>query len=108
MNNQRTKLFTIPRTAFRIDTFRSGGHGGQNQNKRDTGVRITHIDSKQSAESRKYKSQAQNKKAAFRKLAERMKPWIKLKAAGIIDAVEKAMAPENIKTEYWDGSKWYE
>lgn len=61
---------------FKIDTFRAGGKGGQRQNKVETGVRITHIESGISAESRIHASQLQNRKAAFIKLAERMKPWI--------------------------------
>lgn len=28
---------------FRVDTFRAGGPGGQAQNKRETGVRLTDI-----------------------------------------------------------------
>ncbi len=49
-------LLTLTKKDFRVDTFRSGGKGGQNQNKRDTGVRITHIKSGISAEGRSERS----------------------------------------------------
>ncbi len=57
------------REDFRVDTFRSGGKGGQHQNKTDSGVRITHIESGLFAECREHSSQFTNKKIAFNKLA---------------------------------------
>jgi peptide chain release factor 1 len=57
---------------FRVDTFRSGGNGGQHQNTTDSGVRITHIETGISAESRQFKSQYQNKEMAFKLLAKRL------------------------------------
>ena len=41
----RELLFSVTKKDLRIDTFRAGGKGGQNQNKRNTGVRVTHPDS---------------------------------------------------------------
>lgn len=65
-------IFHAERKDFKIDTFRSGGNGGQHQNKTDSGVRITHIESGLSAECRETKSQAQNKKIAFRRLCKKL------------------------------------
>ena len=65
-NNIMKKTYT--KKDFKIDTFRCGGPGGQNQNKRDTGVRITHLETGLVAESREHRTQLQNKKAAFEKL----------------------------------------
>ena len=65
----RELIFSARRKDFRIDTFRSGGKGGQHQNKTDSGVRITHFDTGLSAESRSSRSQPKNRKTAFRKLA---------------------------------------
>lgn len=64
------------RKDFRVDTFCSGGPGGQNQNKRKTGVRITHIPSGLSSESREQRSQGQNKKTAFSRLAAQVVAWV--------------------------------
>jgi len=39
----KERLFSLTPKNFRVDTSRSGGPGGQNQNKRDTGVWIVHL-----------------------------------------------------------------
>lgn len=53
--------------------FNTGGPGGQNQNKKQKGIRITHIPTGLSSECRELKSQAQNKKRAFLKLGQLIK-----------------------------------
>ena len=53
-------LFTIRKKDFEIQTFRSGGKGGQHQNKTDSGVRIIHKASGAVGESRNDKSQHRN------------------------------------------------
>lgn len=68
---------TVRKTDLKIDFFRAGGPGGQNQNKRDSACRITHIPTGLSAESRVHKQQAKNKEAAFRKLADKLVPLMK-------------------------------
>jgi peptide chain release factor 2 len=45
---------------LRRDTFRSGGPGGQHQNKTESGVRYTHIPTGVAAESRTERSQVKN------------------------------------------------
>jgi protein subunit release factor B len=98
----------------RVDTFRSGGKGGQNQNKRETGVRITHPPSGAVGESREERSQLQNKRIAFRRMAESMKfsLWLKrqLGQEDLIRAqVERDMWPVNLKTELrGEDGKWAE
>lgn len=65
----REKVLSVTLADCRVDTFRSGGKGGQNQNKRETGVRIVHEPSGAVGESREERSQLQNKKTAFRRMA---------------------------------------
>lgn len=62
-------LFSVTLADCEVQTFRAGGAGGQNQNKRDTGVRIIHPPSGARGESREERSQLANKKLAFRRMA---------------------------------------
>ena len=52
----------------RIESFHSGGKGGQNVNKVSTGIRATHLPTGITVTSTKERSQFQNKQDAMRKL----------------------------------------
>ncbi len=53
---------------LRRDTFRSGGPGGQHQNKTESGVRYTHMPTGIAAESRSQRSQHKNDEMALKML----------------------------------------
>lgn len=94
-----------------VQTFRSGGPGGQNQNKRDTGVRIIHKASGARGESREQRSQLQNKRSAFIRMTEtpKFKTWLKIQLGHVEMAevnVDRDMWPVNIKTEVFENGAW--
>lgn len=63
-------MFSVTMKDCELQTFRCGGKGGQNQNKRDTGVRIIHHPSGARGEARDERSQLQNKRLAFKRMAD--------------------------------------
>jgi peptide chain release factor 2 len=62
----------IPPNEFKVDTFRSGGKGGQNVNKVETAVRITHIPTGLVVASQAQRSQHQNRATAMTLLLSRI------------------------------------
>ena len=62
----------IPPDEFKVDTFRSGGKGGQNVNKVETAVRITHLPTGLVVASQAQRSQHQNRATAMNLLLSRI------------------------------------
>ena len=104
-------IFSITKNDFEVQTFRSGGKGGQNQNKVESGVRIIHRDSGCVSEAREQRDQLQNKRIAFKRLIEQpqFKTWFKIEAAKrmmggerlrqINKEVDEMMQEKNLKIE---------
>jgi protein subunit release factor A len=82
----------------RVQTFRAGGSGGQNQNVRDTGVRIIHAPSGAVGEARDSRHQKQNKRSAFRRMAEskEFQTWARRQL--LPDDLPQAQSFERIRT----------
>lgn len=117
----RELLLSVSAKDCTRQTFRAGGPGGQNQNKRDTGVRFIHEPSGARGEARDSRSQGENEKRAFHRLinSPKFKLWMQRTLAG--EAAKEAerrrkvdaeMAPGNLKIEVRvkgaAGSRWIE
>lgn len=102
----RKLAFTVKLSDCDVQTFSAGGPGGQNQNRRSTGVRIIHHPSGAVGEARDARSQLQNKRAAFVRMGKscEFQLWAKIKAGNqeqfLQRLVDEQMRPENLVIEY--------
>ena len=111
----RVPLFSVTAKDFDIQTFCTGGNGGQHRNAKRNGVRLIHRASGARAEHRDGRDQGQNRAAAFRKLLETptWKAWHKLETARLLgqvdaalEAVEKSLSPEKLRVEVRTERGW--
>jgi protein subunit release factor B len=94
-----------------VQHFRSGGKGGQNQNKRDTGSRVIHHPSGARGESREQRSQLQNKKAAFLRMVAtpQFQLWLRIQTGRLAaHEAELDIPPEHLRVEVRHGGRWVE
>lgn len=93
---------------FRVDTFRAGGPGGQNQNSRETGVRITDSVTGIATSSRRHRTQLQNKRAAWAKmrlLTAELKRGVKERRTGG-SVIRTYSEPRNSVKDYASGERF--
>ncbi len=69
---EASEELNLPASEFQVDTFRSGGKGGQNVNKVETAVRITHMPTGLVVASQSQRSQHQNRATAMKLLLSRI------------------------------------
>lgn len=109
---EKTLLFSLTRKDFEIQTFCTGGKGGQHRNAKQNGVRIIHSASGARAEHRDGRDQAKNKREAFLKLCEtkEFKQWHKAEVyrrlhvayqmeRDINEIIDEQMSDKNLKIE---------
>lgn len=84
---------------LQIDTFRSGGKGGQNVNKVETAVRITHRPSGIIVVCRQERSQFQNRERAMKMLRAKMYEAATQAAVGDVAAQRKTMVKTGDRSE---------
>ena len=87
---------TINPTDLRIDTYRSAGAGGQNVQKNETAIRITHIPTGLVVTCQNERSQTQNKENALRVLKARL---LDLKHQQELDKIN-ALKGDYVKAEW--------
>jgi protein subunit release factor B len=110
----KTKSFSVSIKDCIVETFRCGGAGGQNVNKRETGVRVRHEPSGAVGEGREHREQHRNKVSAFIKMAnsDKFQKWVKVEASRRAgkptpeEIVEKMMDSKNIRIQYKVDGKW--
>lgn len=107
-------LFSVTKKDFDVQTFRSGGKGGQHQNKTSSGVRIVHKDSGAVGECRETRSQYDNKEIAFNRLvgSYKFKRWLNLRISEfrerqtLEEKVDEMMGEGNLIVELKENGKW--
>lgn len=113
----RRLVLSVTAKDCEFQTFRCGGSGGQNVNKVSTGVRWVHRESGATGQSCDERSQLQNKKLAWKRMAESKKfqAWLKMKMGGdlladvrVQERVRRDMHDANIKVEVKVGGQWVE
>lgn len=103
-------LFSITKKDFDIERTKGSGKGGQNRNKRETAIRITHKETGITSYCADEREQHRNLIKAFKNLVNKpeFKKWLQIKIAKydydekeIGREIEKSMKEENLKIEYF-------
>lgn len=111
---RRKLLFSVAPSECHLDTFTVGGHGGSGKDTSNTGVRWTHLPSGAVGESREFRSQQQNKEAAWKRMGQSkaFQTWARMQAAKIMgqpsidDLVDQEMTRDKLKVEVREGQEW--
>jgi protein subunit release factor B len=102
---ERKKVLSVTLADCDLSTFSVGGAGGQGRDHVNSGVQIRHRASGAIGRGTESRSQAQNKKAAWTRMAEsvKFKLWMNqqlAKGPTIEEKIAADMQPENLLVEY--------
>jgi protein subunit release factor B len=89
-NEHKQIIKQITKKDLRIETMRGSGNGGQNRNKRDTAVRITHLESGAVGYAEDERSQLQNKRLAYLRMHEHWKFKLWLSKLTHVEEIEQS------------------
>lgn len=104
----RSLIVSVTAADCRFDYFRGSGAGGQHRNKTDSACRCTHEASGAVGTAQDTRSQHENRRLAFGRMArsDRFQKWLKVEVArrtgrdlAAREAVERAMRRENLRIE---------
>ena len=108
-------ILTVTIKDCEVQYYRGHGPGGQKKNKTYSAVRVIHQPAGARGESQESRSQDENRKLAFKRMAEssKFKLWIKmesLRKIGVLMDIEKnvdkMMRPENLVVEVQEDGRW--
>jgi protein subunit release factor B len=113
---EKKLLFSVTAKDCDWQEMTAGGPGGQHQNRKKTAIRCIHRASGAVGFSREHRSQLDNKREAFTRMAESKKfqMWARIQAAKTIGGkqpeviVEEMMHPKNLKIEKRTEKGWEE
>lgn len=113
-NRERIRLAS--KEDFDVSYFCGSGKGGQAKNKVASGVQIIHRETGAIGRASDSRSQADNKKEAFKRLlaTPKMKFWLNKKLfevrerQTIEDSIEKELTPDKLRIEVQRSGRWTE
>lgn len=92
-------VIEINEADLKIDTFRSGGAGGQHVNKTESGIRITHIPTGMVVTCEDERSQGKNREKAMRVLKSRLYDFYQTQADAEYAAIRKGQVGTGDRSE---------
>jgi hypothetical protein len=103
----RKLLFEVTIKDCEVQYFRGSGPGGQKKNKTNSAVRVIHKPSNAVGQASETRSQLENKRLAFKRMAEskEFQIWTRIEA-GVYDYIDDSMKPENLLVEVQENGKW--
>jgi peptide chain release factor 2 len=89
----------------RVETFRSGGPGGQHQNVTESGVRVVHLPTGVRASARDERSQHRNRALALARLRKKLEAMTRRKTPRVATRVPKAQKKRRLEEKKRRGER---